>query len=169
MCKPHGDDASLAARILAQRGLTRLQAALVAEGGGIEVDGDGTALCSESCIINDNRNPGMTKDVVERALMDALGVRKVIWIQGIKGLDVTDGHVDGFARFAQPGVVVVDMAPDGSDPQNPWVAAGIANKASLEQATDAKGRALRVVPLVQPTAIRYKLPELTDSFARARR
>ena len=71
----------------------------------IEVDGNGTAIMTESSWINSNRNPGLTKAQVEAELKANLGLRKIIWLPGIKGRDITDAHVDFYARFVRPGVV----------------------------------------------------------------
>ena len=104
----HSKDAK-AANMMAWQTFTRLQRSkLVMEGGGIEVDGEGTAIMTESCILNSNRNPGVPKAEAEpQELKDLLGrLEKIIWLPGIKGKDITDAHVDFYAKFVRPGVVV---------------------------------------------------------------
>ena len=83
------------------------QSRLVLEGGGFEVDGAGTAIMTKSCILNDNRNPGWSQLEVEDELKSLLGLKKIIWLEGIKGKDITDGHIDFYARFIKPGEVIV--------------------------------------------------------------
>jgi agmatine deiminase len=104
---PQGVDVDLARRILALADIPRVQAQVRAEGGGLEVDGEGTLLATESCLINPNRNPGLSKYEIEDRLKTALGVEKVIWFKGVRDADTTDCHVDALARFVSPGRVVL--------------------------------------------------------------
>lgn len=99
----HRRDAEVAAFVASQAGITTIGTRLVMEGGGIEVDGHGTAIITESCTLNRNRNPGMSKARFEDLLMPLLGLDKIIWLPGITGKDITDGHTDFYARFARPG------------------------------------------------------------------
>jgi agmatine deiminase len=141
------DDARFAGRVLDHLGLPRFAAPFVLEGGAIHVDGEGTALVTEQCLLNPNRNPGMGRDEVEEALRAWLGVRTVIWLgQGLVD-DETDGHVDNLACFARPGVVLA-LAED--DPADPNHAALADNLRRLRTARDAQGRALEVVPIHEP-------------------
>jgi agmatine deiminase len=119
----------------------------VLEGGALDHDGEGTVLTTAECLTNPNRNRTWTKAVAETALGEALGARKVIWLgQGLLN-DHTDGHVDNLARFVAPGVVAVPIAMGEDDPH-----AGIYDLAAhtLAGATDAAGRALRVVRIASP-------------------
>lgn len=120
---------------------------LVLEGGAIEVDGRGTAIVTESCVLNDNRNRGRSKSEVEAELRRLLGLHKVIWLPGIAGMDITDGHTDFYARFAGPGVVVagLDNDPDSFDYEVTRRHLDI-----LTSATDAAGRLLHVEVLEAP-------------------
>jgi agmatine deiminase len=122
-----------------------LETDLVLEGGGIEVDGDGTAIVAESCVLNKNRNPGVSKSACEAELKRLLGLQKILWIPGIKGKDITDGHTDFYARFAGPGTVLVGYDPD---PDSYDHAVTKQNRAVLSRATDAAARAAlqRVYP-----------------------
>lgn len=143
---------------LADSGITRSR--LTLEGGGLEVDGHGTAIIAESCILNDNRNAGLSKAECERELKNTLGLEKIIWLPGIKGKDITDGHTDFYARFAKPGTVVAAYDPDPSSFDH---AVTKRHLEILRNATDADGRALEVVVLEAPSRIRDKYAN--DDFA----
>ncbi|WP_078324658.1 agmatine deiminase family protein [Mycobacteroides salmoniphilum] len=143
----HGSDAKVATEVAKLAGVRALHTDLVLEGGGIEVDGEGTAIITESCVLNNNRNRGRSKKDVEVELQRLLGLRKIIWLPGIAGMDITDGHTDFYARFAGPGVIVagLDNHPDSYDYD-----VTREHLAILEKATDAAGRPLRVEVLEAP-------------------
>jgi agmatine deiminase len=123
------------------------EAPLVAEGGALEVDGAGTCLTSRSCLLNPNRNPGVSAAEVERILGASLGIRKTIWIaEGLRG-DHTDGHIDTLARFAGPARVLCAEARSSGDP-NRRVLKAIGDE--LARAIDAEGRSLEVVTVPSP-------------------
>lgn len=138
-------DSTVARAILAKDGIERVQAPFVTEGGAIEVDGEGTLLITESSIVNDNRNPGMTKQELEQQLKAALGVQKVIWLRGKKGLDITDGHIDGTARFVSPGKVL--LTRPSANAEKVTVQAYEEAKQVLGAETDARGRKIEVLEL----------------------
>ncbi len=106
------NDGAVAPWLAQVTGATLLESDLVGEGGGIEVDGHGTAILTESCWVNRNRNPGWSRADIEAELMHHLGLRKVIWLPGIAGEDITDAHVDFYARFVRPGVVIANLDDD---------------------------------------------------------
>ena len=108
------NDAKVADFVYERAGVELRSTTLVLEGGGIEVDGKGTAIITESCVLNRNRNPGVTKASAEAQLRALLGIRKVIWLPGITGKDITDGHTDFYARFARPGVALTHFDPDAA-------------------------------------------------------
>lgn len=141
---PFDGDASVGRQMTERAGARRFQSELVAEGGGISVDGEGTILTTRSCFPNPNRNPGWTEAEIEQELKAMLGADKVIWLPGNVEETETDGHVDGIAVFAAPGVVLVEGA---DDPYDPWHAIKQANIDALRAATDAKGRKLRLIEL----------------------
>jgi agmatine deiminase len=143
----HEEDAALAARILDIAGATHFSAPIVFEGGALHVDGAGTALTTDSVLLNPNRNPGLAPDEAERILRDHLGVETVIRLGNGLEYDDTDGHVDNLACFAAPGRV---LALDCADPDDPQYAPLKRNIAMLEAARDARGRSLEVIPLVHP-------------------
>lgn len=148
----HTRDARVAREILKQQGVRRYAAPIVAEGGSIEVDGQGTLLATESSLLNDNRNPGRTREEIEEVLGRLLGVRKVIWVKGLKGQDITDYHIDSLARFAAPGVVVMNTPAPGA-PRDMWFTAYEQAREVLRTATDARGRRLEIVDLPEPVDI----------------
>lgn len=154
------DDANVASFVTERAGVHHFQTDLVLEGGGIEVDGHGTAIITESCVLNDNRNPGVSKAQCERELKRLLGLEKIIWLPGIKGKDITDGHTDFYARFARPGVVIAGYDPD---PKSFDHAITKRHLEILRAATDAAGRKLKVVVLEAPSMIRRKFAN--DDFA----
>jgi agmatine deiminase len=131
-------------------GLHRFAADLVLEGGGIEGDGEGTVITTESCQLNPNRGPGRTRERMERLLADYLAARHVVWLaDGIEG-DDTDGHIDDLVRFVAPGVVVAVACGDRDDAN----AAPLAeNRRRLATARDARGRARTVIDLPMPPRI----------------
>lgn len=151
--QPIDKDQQIAKFVLAHTGIERLPTWLVMEGGGIEVDGEGTAICTESCILNPNRNPGKTKSDVEMELKRILGIQKVIWLPGLKARDVTDGHVDFYARFARIATVFYTLE---RDPQSPDYKPTQLNAKILSEATDAKGRKINAIPLYAPDFFKVK-------------
>ncbi len=143
----YADTAALATRITERIAVKRFQAPLVLEGGSIHVDGEGTLLTSEQCLLNPNRNPDLSRQQIETALCDFTGSKQVIWLgQGLLD-DDTDGHVDNLACFVKPGTVMALTCND-SDDEN--YAALQDNLARLRQATDAHGRQLEIIEVEQP-------------------
>lgn len=120
---------------------------LVAEGGALEVDGEGTVITTRQCLLNPNRNPGADEKEIEAVLKAAIGAEKTIWLdEGLAG-DHTDGHVDNIARFVAPGKVVC-MHPTGDDDPNAEILDAI--RKALARATDAAGRRLEVIEIPSP-------------------
>jgi agmatine deiminase len=144
-------DALVASFVAKQAKVELLRTKLVLEGGCIEVDGHGTAIMTESCILNDNRNPSVSKAAVELELKRLLGLQKIIWLPGIKGKDITDGHTDFYARFASPGVVIAGFDPDTKSYDH---AVTVKHLSMLKTATDAQGRKLEVITLEAPSSVR---------------
>lgn len=144
-------DAKVAAVVASQAKAKLINTPLVLEGGGIEVDGHGTAIITESCVLNKNRNPGVSKTQCEAELKRLLGLAKIIWLPGIAGKDITDGHTDFYARFVKPGVVVAGYDPD---PRSYDHAVTKKHLEILRKATDAEGRKLEVVVMKGPSTVR---------------
>ncbi len=162
----HTRDAGVARRVAQEAGAVHVVAPLTAEGGALEVDGEGTLLATESSLVNGNRNPGKTRGQVEEELKALLGVRKVIWLEGVSGKDVTDCHVDCLARFAGPGTVVLSR-PVSRARREAFEGAYQQARDVLSQAVDARGRRLNLVEL--PEADQEKIdgdgPGLCASYA----
>jgi agmatine deiminase len=156
----HDRDAEVAEKVSEAAGFGVLSTGLVLEGGGIEVDGHGTAIITESCVLNPNRNPNLSKEECEAELKALLGLKKIIWLPGVAGKDITDGHTDFYARFVKPGVVVAGYEPD------PNYFDHEVTKTHLEilrSATDAEGHALEVAVIESPSVIRPDFE--SDDFA----
>jgi len=144
---PYDKDAALAKNLLEHTEIRRFEAPFVLEGGSITVDGEGTLITTEQCLLNPNRNPGMSKQDIEIQLCGHLGVEKIIWLgEGLED-DETDGHVDNIACFAAPGVVLALVTDDPEDGNRQALSD---NLERLRSAKDAKGRSLEVVEVLQP-------------------
>lgn len=127
--------------------LPMFEPGIVLEGGSIDVNGAGTLLTTEQCLLNPNRNPHLGKEQIEKYLLDYLGATHIIWLKdGIEG-DDTDGHIDDIARFADPTTVLCAWQSDRSDPDHEALEE---NYQFLRRATDQDGRALNVVKLPVP-------------------
>jgi agmatine deiminase len=144
---PWDRDERVARKVLETEWAGRYRAPIVLEGGSIHVDGEGTVLTTEQCLLNPNRNPALTREQIERVLLEHLGAEKVIWLgEGVFN-DETDGHVDNLACFAAPGIVVLTWTDDESDPQH---AISLDALRRLEAASDARGRSIEVVKIPSP-------------------
>ena len=145
---PYDDDSRLPDRIAAHLGMRLFRAPFVLEGGAILVDGEGTLITTEQCLLDPNRNPTMTRDEIEQGLKDYLGVTTVVWLPVGHVLDTgpagTDGHVDGVAQYLAPGRVLLE-AP--ADPAADAHEGGRMNLARLRTARDGRGRPFDVVLL----------------------
>lgn len=154
-------DDQVAPAILANSRTPRFDAPLVMEGGSLHVDGEGTLLTTEECLLNPNRNPGLSRARIESYLQQYLQVSRVIWLKrGLSG-DETDGHVDNIACFAAPGAIIIQVCDDPADEN---YAITQENLAILSQATDARGRPLTIIPIPQPPRRDYQGKRLTLSY-----
>ena len=159
---PYDADDVVPSRIAAEYGLPVFRPGIVMEGGSFDVNGRGTLLTTESCLLNPNRNPSLSKAEVERYLRDFLGVTTILWLGGgIQG-DDTDGHVDDLARFVNPETVVTAVEEDPRDPNHEPLRA---NRDRLLQMRDQDGRPLRVVSLPMPPALHHDGHRLPASYA----
>ncbi len=140
-------DERVAAKVLEIERAQRYRAPIVLEGGSIHVDGEGTVLTTEECLLNPNRNPACSREQIEQALLDYLGASKVVWLGRGVYQDETDGHVDNLACFARPGQVLLTWTEDESDPQH-----AISRDAAerLQISSDAQGRPFEVIRLPAP-------------------
>lgn len=149
---PEGSADALVARFVAEKaGAVRLPSALVNEGGGIHVDGEGTLLLTENVQLNRNRNPNWTRQEIEAEMHARLGTSKAIWVP--RGLEAdtsdsgTDGHIDTLACFVKPGVAVIHGQPDT---EHPDYETAKEIEAIMRSETDARGRAMEVIVLAAP-------------------
>lgn len=141
-------DLQVARKILSTERLPRFPHSMVLEGGSIHVDGEGTCLTTEECLLNKNRNPHLTKGQIENELKAYLGVMKIIWLpRGLFGDDDTNGHIDNMCCFAKPGVVLLSWTDDETDPQ---YERSVEALTILSDATDARGRKLQIIKLHVP-------------------
>jgi agmatine deiminase len=142
---PYNDDALLKGHLCKHLNMPMYSIDLVLEGGAVAVDGEGTVLTTEQCLLNKNRNSASDRAKVEKVLNDSLGTSKVIWLgKGLEPDPVTDGHIDGIAAFAEPGVVLLHTTKDKND-VNYQICQDA--KRRLKETTDAKGRKLEVIEL----------------------
>jgi agmatine deiminase len=139
---PYDKDAEVPVRLAAHLGMRCYEAPMVLEGGSFFVDGEGTLLTTEQCLLHPNRNPDLSREQIEAILRDYLGVDVVVWLGRGHSTDRdTDGHIDGILQYVSPGVVML-LAP--ADPSDPDHESGQENLGRLRAARDAKGRAFEV-------------------------
>jgi agmatine deiminase len=151
---PYDRDDAMNRALLAWLRIDRLEADLVLEGGSISVDGEGTLIATEQCLLHPSRNPSLSRADIEERLRRHLGIERVIWIaHGLLEDHDTDGHVDNVAQFVRPGVVLAQTVENAADPNHEPMAE---NLERLRAATDARGRRLEVieVDLLPRTTVR---------------
>ena len=166
--EPWDLDDQVAPQILDSVGVKRFDAPLVMEGGSLHVDGEGTLLTTEQCLLNLNRNPELTREQIEAELKKFLNVRKVVWLKnGLDG-DETDGHIDNIACFVAPGKILIQIC---DDPEDENYVITRENLKILGEKTDALGRKFELIPIQQPpklcnteTNTRYTLSYLNFYF-----
>ncbi|KAH9305029.1 hypothetical protein KI387_009433, partial [Taxus chinensis] len=144
-------DSLVARKILEGERLIRFPHSMIMEGGSIHVDGEGTCITTEECLLNSNRNPDLTREEIEHQLKLYLGVSKIIWLPwGLYGDDDTNGHVDNMCCFVKPGVVMLAWTDDEHDPQ---YERSIEAYAILSNTTDAQGRILQIIKMHIPAPL----------------
>ncbi len=159
---PWENDDAVPKQIAARLGIRRFEPGIVLEGGSIDVNGRGTLLTTEACLLNPNRNPHLNRAQIEQYLRDYLGVRHILWLgDGIVG-DDTDGHIDDLTRFVDPRTVLTVLEEDAGDENYDRLRA---NLERLQGMTDQDGRALRVVTLPMPEPVYYEAQRLPASYA----
>lgn len=153
---PFDLDNQIPAHIAAARGLEMFTPEMVLEGGSIEVNGAGTLLTTESCLLNPNRNPDLSREQIEQRLRDFLGVTEIIWLsEGIAG-DDTDGHIDDVTRFVDAQTVVTAIEENPEDENHAPLQA---NRQRLRET------ALRVIELPMPPPVIFQNERLPASYA----
>jgi agmatine deiminase len=148
---PYDQDARLPELLAEAFGVRRYEAPMVLEGGSFFVDGEGTLLTTEQCLLNPNRNPQLSRGQIEEILRDFLGVQTIVWLPtGMADDRDTDGHIDGVAQVARPGTVMLLHPKDPSDPDT---ALGDANAERLAASRDARGRPFEVLEVPVTAAV----------------
>ncbi|MCC7022659.1 MAG: agmatine deiminase family protein [Thermomicrobiales bacterium] len=142
---PYDDDDRLPERLLGHLGIARQAVPMVLEGGGIAIDGEGTLITTEQCLLNPNRNPGWSREAIEETLRRALGVETIVWLPyGVAPDSMTDGHVDGVCAYIRPGIVFLQTREEPTASEQERIEA---NRRALEQARDAAGRRFEIVEM----------------------
>ncbi|VVM04550.1 partial agmatine deiminase, partial [Methylacidimicrobium cyclopophantes] len=149
-------------RAAAFLGMRCFEPGIVLEGGAIDTNGEGLFLVGSRCLLDPIRNPGMTRERMERALREYVGAERIIWLEGEIVGDDTDGHVDEIARFVGRSTIVAARA---EDPQDPNHAALEENFARLLAEATKGPETLRVVPLPMPGPIYEGETRLPASYA----
>jgi len=159
---PWDADDAVPQHIAARLGIRLFQPGIVLEGGSIDVNGRGTVLTTEACLLNPNRNPHLGREDIEQVLRDCLGVRHILWLgDGIVG-DDTDGHIDDLARFVDAATVVTVLEANPRDDNYERLQV---NYDRLQHMTDQDGTPLRVVTLPMPDPVHYEGQRLPASYA----
>jgi agmatine deiminase len=143
-------DEQVPRRISDMEDMDYYQAPLVMEGGSIHVDGEGTLLTTEECLLNENRNPQLHREQIKTYLREYTGAGKILWLGAGVYHDETGGHVDNLACFLRPGLVALTWTDDHNDPQYPISQDAYSR---LVRFTDAKGRKLEVLKIQQPEPV----------------
>jgi agmatine deiminase len=131
--------------------LSSFKPGIVMEGGAVEVNGEGTVLTTEQCLLNGNRNPHLSKDDIERYLRNYFGATNVIWLKGGVAGDDTDGHIDNLARFANPRTILCAYEEDERDENHEVLKK---NYEVLLNSVDQDGKKFKVVKIPMPPAVR---------------
>jgi agmatine deiminase len=159
---PFDLDDVIPGRIGQELGIPVYHPGVVLEGGSIDVNGQGTLLTTEACLLNHNRNPTLDRSAIEEYLRAYLGVKHILWLgDGIAG-DDTDGHVDDLTRFVDATTVVTVVEDDPGDENYEPLQE---NLERLNWMTDQDGRSLRVVQLPMPRPLTHEEQRLPASYA----
>jgi agmatine deiminase len=159
---PYDLDDAVPQHVARYLGVPLFQPAMVLEGGSIDVNGRGTLLTTEACLLNPNRNPHLTRDQIEQTLRDYLGVAKILWLgDGIAG-DDTDGHIDDLARFVNTTTVVTVVEDDPADANFKPLQD---NLRRLRGMTDQDGQPLKLVTLPMPRPLYHEGQRLPACYA----
>ncbi len=159
---PYRNDNRIPPRIARALGMRRFEKKMVMEGGSIDVNGQGLLLTTEACLLNPNRNPHLTREQIEQALRDMLGVKTILWLgDGIVG-DDTDGHIDDLSRFFAPDGIVTVVEPNARDANHRIL---VENSERLASFRTPAGRKFKIVELPMPKAAYCDGQRLPASYA----
>lgn len=151
-------DSGIAASVADRLGVDLLPSGLSGEGGGVEQDGHGLLMAHESSWVNDNRNPGLSRDQIETRLLEAYGADRMIWSAGVWDEDITDYHIDSLARFTGAGRVLINL-PETPDMHDPFHVAALETHDVLV----AEGMSVEVIP--EPEVRRVDSIDFVASYA----
>jgi len=152
---PYEKDQKAGEKIAELLGINRIDINIILEGGSVDTNGNGCLITTESCLLNPNRNPGMTKKEMENVLKTYLGAEKVLWLgEGIVG-DDTDGHVDEITRFVAVDTILTVMEKDKNDPNHQPL---MENFERLKLFTDKNGKPFKIITLPMPEPVFYQYP-----------
>jgi agmatine deiminase len=158
---PFDLDNDVPRRIAEITGRQRFNPGIIMEGGAIDPNGRGTFLTTEQCLLNPNRNPGLSRADLEKYLADYLGAKKILWLgEGIEG-DDTDGHIDELARFVGPRTVVAALEEDPADVNYKPLRE---NFTRLQHMTDEDDRPLEIIPLPMPRPMYHEDQRIPGSY-----
>ncbi len=153
---PYELDDKVAKKMAEILGVECLSVNMVLEGGSIDVNGKGCLLTTESCLLNKNRNPDMSKEEIEENLKKYLGVEKILWLKdGIVG-DDTDGHVDDITRFVSENTVITVLEDNPKDPNYDPL---MENLERLKSFTDKNGNPFNIITIPMPDPVYYRYPD----------
>ena len=140
-------DAEIAHKVLELENIDHYKAPIVAEGGALQCDGEGTLITTRQCLLNPNRKGARSDEEVDLALREYMNLEKIIWLPEGCPFDETDGHIDDLCVFASPGVILLTWTDDQNDPQ--YEVSQAAHDILVNE-TDARGRPLQVIKVSQP-------------------
>ena len=159
---PYEKDNEIPKRVASARELQCHTPGMVLEGGSIEVNGQGTLLTTESCLLNPNRNPNLTKGDIEQRLREYLGVTHILWLSnGIVGND-TEGHIDDLTRFVDQHIVITMVEEDESDENHQPLRE---NLQRLQKMQTQDGKPLKIVEIPMPDRVSIQNERLPASYA----
>jgi agmatine deiminase len=162
---PYDDDDAVPTRVAEELGLPVFKTPIVMEGGSVEFNGAGTVLTTTDCLLNKNRNPGMSKADIEQALKDYYGQKHVCWLTGGIDGDDTDGHVDDLARFISPTQIVIGVEDDPTDANYRVLRSA---RRLVDKLRDQDGRPFEVIDLPMPGVVEHdgqRLPATYVNFS----
>ncbi len=159
---PFDLDNTIPPKIAARLRLRRFEHPMILEGGSLDVNGRGDLLTTESCLLNPNRNPHLSRAEIERTLRDYLGVKRILWLgDGIVG-DDTDGHIDDITRFFRPDGILTCVEPNGRDPNHRLMAENLERLHGFRTRT---GGRFEIVPLPLPRPLSFDGQRVPASYA----
>jgi agmatine deiminase len=158
---PFEADDQVPTRVAQEYGLPVFYPRIVMEGGAVDFNGAGTILTTTSCLLNKNRNPGLSQRRIERRLKAFYGQQHMVWLgDGIAG-DDTDGHIDDLARFVDGRTIVIGIESDPADANYKVLRA---NRRLLDEARDQDGRPFAIVELPMPSPVAYRGQRLPATY-----